>query len=294
MSVLTAETVRTIGERGKSLVAPLSLPRPLILTFHRVVRSASSSPHEVTLEQLENYLEVIQELSEQASGGSPAGQVTFDDGHISNYDLALPLLARYGLRATFFVVAGWTGVSPQHMNWSHLRTLVAMGHEVGSHSWSHPPMLNCSPAELRLELRRSKETLEDQLGLLVPKFATPYGRYSARVLGECAAAGYETLHVGEPWLRLEDCYGIRVRGRFAVPSTLSGFELRRILTARSLPFLCLQAKSQMKHRIKFLMGENAYRNVWLRMIRGITVLAAIHQVLSNDAFWQYLDYLIGS
>src|ERR1700722_18937196 len=58
--------------------------------------------------------------------------VTFDDGHVSNYEVALPLLQNYGLTARFFITAGWTGQKPDYMSWEDLRKLHNSGQRIGA------------------------------------------------------------------------------------------------------------------------------------------------------------------
>lgn len=58
--------------------------------------------------------------------------LTFDDGPSANTDRVLEILDRYGVKATFFVV-GRTGAADQE----RMRKIVAAGHTIGMHSWSH-------------------------------------------------------------------------------------------------------------------------------------------------------------
>ena len=58
--------------------------------------------------------------------------LTFDDGPSANTDRVLEILDRYGVKATFFVV-GKTGAADQE----RMKRIVAAGHTIGMHSWSH-------------------------------------------------------------------------------------------------------------------------------------------------------------
>ena len=58
--------------------------------------------------------------------------LTFDDGPSPNTDRVLEVLGRYGIKATFFVV-GKTGQQDQE----RMRSIVAAGHTIAMHSWSH-------------------------------------------------------------------------------------------------------------------------------------------------------------
>lgn len=80
----------------------------------------------------------------------------------------LELLDRNGDRATFFVL-GWVAERLPDL----VRSLVSRGHEVASHGYSHKRIHELSPSELRDELRRSKQLLEDLTGEPVRGFRAP-------------------------------------------------------------------------------------------------------------------------
>ncbi len=68
----------------------------------------------------------------EAVAGGNVCCLTFDDGPSANTDRVLEILDRYGIKATFFVV-GKTGAADQE----RMRKIVAAGHTIGMHSWSH-------------------------------------------------------------------------------------------------------------------------------------------------------------
>jgi peptidoglycan/xylan/chitin deacetylase (PgdA/CDA1 family) len=59
---------------------------------------------------------------------------TFDDGPTKATDSILPLLKRYKVKATFFVL-GWRLTKAK--NRARLRRIAAAGHTIGNHLWSH-------------------------------------------------------------------------------------------------------------------------------------------------------------
>ncbi|MBI4500752.1 MAG: DUF3473 domain-containing protein [Gemmatimonadetes bacterium] len=83
-------------------------------------------------------------------------------------DRLLDLLARHRAQGTFFVV-GW--VAQRHPN--VVRTIVAAGHEIGSHTWDHVRVTHQTPEEFRASVRRSKYVLEDLAGTPVIGFRAP-------------------------------------------------------------------------------------------------------------------------
>jgi len=81
----------------------------------------------------------------------------------------------------------WAGL----MSWEQVRELHRLGHEVGSHSMTHPLLPGCTAQQIRDEIHRSRERLQQETGAPVASFCYPNGSYDARCLSEVQAAGYE-------------------------------------------------------------------------------------------------------
>lgn len=129
--------------------------------------------------------------------------ITFDDGYASVARHASPVLRQYGFVAIQFIVAGEIGgtnawdvaegeVAAPLMNADEIREWLQAGHEIGSHTLSHPRLSRLSPSELREEVGASKRRLEDTFGVAIRHFCYPYGDYDQRVVDEVVRAGYET------------------------------------------------------------------------------------------------------
>ena len=114
-------------------------------------------------------------------------EVTFDDGHISNFEFALPILQSRAIRAWFFITVGWTGRRPGYMGWNELRKLHQAGHVIGAHGWTHTLLTHCSARRLHSELVDARLTLEDKLGASVTSMSLPGGRYNRHVLDRMPA-----------------------------------------------------------------------------------------------------------
>jgi peptidoglycan/xylan/chitin deacetylase (PgdA/CDA1 family) len=139
-------------------------------------------------------------FQEWTAGPAPrAGAVllTFDDAHRSNYEMAWPMLAARGMRATFFAVAEWVG-RPRRMTAAELREVRQAGITVGSHGFTHTPLTGLAQTDLDTELRRSKEVLEDLLGAAVDILAIPGGFMNRLVAERAAAAGYRHVCTSQP------------------------------------------------------------------------------------------------
>lgn len=120
--------------------------------------------------------------------------ICFDDGYLSTFKVAYPILKEYQYSATVFVIPKAVG-EEGYMNLNHLRILQNNGWEIGSHTYSHPDLTTLSPNELEKELKNSKEWLE-QRGFKVYSFAYPYGAYSEKVI-EKVKKYYSLARIGE-------------------------------------------------------------------------------------------------
>jgi len=80
----------------------------------------------------------------------------------------------------------WDGM----LRFTHLQSLREAGHEIGSHSFSHPLLPQCSDLELAQELAESKRQLEREVGGTVTSFCYPNGSWDARVLEATRRADY--------------------------------------------------------------------------------------------------------
>jgi peptidoglycan/xylan/chitin deacetylase (PgdA/CDA1 family) len=97
--------------------------------------------------------------------------LTFDDGPNDPYTLRLlDLLARYQVRATFFLVGNFVRSRPQIA-----RALCEDGHLLGNHTMSHPSLLWERPARVREELASCNAAIEDATGQSVHWFRPPFG-----------------------------------------------------------------------------------------------------------------------
>ena len=128
--------------------------------------------------------------------------VTFDDGYRDFLTAALPALLAAGAGATLYASvghlggsAGWlgrwaAGFGPM-LTWSELAEVAAAGIEIGNHSLIHHPLDVLPPAQLRREVVRAREELEQRLRLGVRSFAYPHGYHGRRVRGVVAAGGHD-------------------------------------------------------------------------------------------------------
>ncbi|WP_245861605.1 cell wall-binding repeat-containing protein [Compostimonas suwonensis] len=134
--------------------------------------------------------------------------LTFDD---SNEDqmAAVDIMDDFGMKGTFYTITGYVD-APGYFTRAQLTGLAASGHEIGSHTVTHPDMTLISPTEAAREACMSRATLFDWGFTSVTSFAYPYasindaaetavencGYNSGRGLGDldtrfgCSGCGY--------------------------------------------------------------------------------------------------------
>jgi peptidoglycan/xylan/chitin deacetylase (PgdA/CDA1 family) len=155
--------------------------------------------------------EAVARLREGRVGGRELA-ITFDDGFRSGLVNAAPLLAEHGFRACFFLVTELVSAPPDRVEricrerlhlprpleplaWDEVERLVELGHDVGSHTRTHPDLVALSHELLEEEVAGSREELGRRLGFAPAHFAAPYGdrgRFSPAVSAAARAAGYES------------------------------------------------------------------------------------------------------
>lgn len=157
--------------------------RHLIFNFHGIGEPARAlEPGEaaywVSPACFELFLEVI--------GGLPAERrreitITFDDGNLSDYEIALPRLVSSGLTACHFVISGRIGQAGS-LSAGQIRALRAAGMSIGTHGVNHLDWRRLDRTTLQRELSDGRRRLEDIIGEPVTEAAIPFGSYDRRVL----------------------------------------------------------------------------------------------------------------
>ena len=117
--------------------------------------------------------------------------ITFDDGYLDNYTNAFPILKKYGLHATIFIIPAFTSVYPGYMTWEQLKEMEAGGITIESHTLTHPKLEELPDDEIRNELITSKNMLEENLGHPVEFLAYPTGTYNLHIAGIAQDVGYK-------------------------------------------------------------------------------------------------------
>ncbi|MDR5683475.1 MAG: polysaccharide deacetylase family protein [Armatimonadota bacterium] len=111
--------------------------------------------------------------------------LTFDDGpHPECTPRFLQTLARYGVRATFFLIGQHAEEAPDVA-----RAIGQAGHDVGSHTYRHRHLWRLGPRATREEIARGRRAVERTAGVDPRYFRPPWGTFNAAALRACRAEG---------------------------------------------------------------------------------------------------------
>ncbi len=128
---------------------------------------------------------------ERGNSSLPRVALTFDAGGGSEYvSKILDILGKHGVRSTFFITGRWAEENPEA-----LRQIVAAGHELGNHSYSHPSFTTLSDSEIAQELDKTEAIVRGITGKSTkPFFRPPFGDHDDRVRETVARNGYVTVY----------------------------------------------------------------------------------------------------
>ena len=224
-----AEEVAKTEHAPEATAAPAATPisqtinknaQAVIIGYHRVVEKVRRPDTEISPADFEAQM---QQLKEQGVSVIPmqdllawkrgekdipakSAVITFDDGWKQQYEVAWPILKKYGYPFTMFIYTDYVKGGPksggESMTWQQLAEMRDAGVDIEGHTISHHDlrggkMAKANPPEYEAwlwnELNGSKQMIEQKLGVKINALALPYGFYNAHVLDVAKKAGYEAV-----------------------------------------------------------------------------------------------------
>ena len=119
--------------------------------------------------------------------------ITFDDGYVDMYKNVFPILQKYNVKATLFVITDYLNLYPNYLTWAQARELQSSGLvDIESHTLSHFNLINArlSTYEIRNQLYGSKQAIEWYLKKPAKFIAYPEGKYTQEVEDLTKDVGY--------------------------------------------------------------------------------------------------------
>lgn len=116
--------------------------------------------------------------------------LTFDNGYVSQYTHALPVLRRLGWVGVENIQL--TGLPPSQggLSESQVRALIKAGWELDTQGISHADLITLGPAALHYQIATARQILRRRYGVPVDWFAYPSGHYNATVIQALKSAGF--------------------------------------------------------------------------------------------------------
>lgn len=215
------ENVSRAYQRTTHLLGTDTLPRTVVLCYHSVNKSAAdlSVDPETFREQMltlrgmgysfKGFGDLVYDILRWGPPKHNVACITFDDGFEDNLTQAAPILSELGIPATVFVTSGLmlgdqrtmdhfrdlTRYDTTFLSPDQLPELRKHGIEVGAHTHTHRNLARLTIDQMRDEITRSKQIVEDALGEPVRSFAYPFGKrgihYNENTVNLVREAGFQ-------------------------------------------------------------------------------------------------------
>jgi len=195
------------------MVGPGPIHCPILL-YHRIVPGQGDNPYNLTPEDFGSQMRYlsengystisIEQLRDAIVNGAELPEkpivISFDDGDISVYKNAFPVMQKYGFTGVAYLVTTYLETEG-YMKVRQVKELIRAGWEIGSHSARHQDV---SKTEyLDTEIVGSKADLEKLLDIKVRSFAYPFGAYSPTSMKKVSEWYSNAVGLGVPTIQKE-------------------------------------------------------------------------------------------
>ena len=154
---------------------------------------------------------------------SQSAVLTFDDGYEDFYTVVYPLLKKYHVRATVYIIYDYIG-KKGFLSEQQIKELIESGLvEIGSHSLDHVYLKVAPDMYAEKQIVESKRNLEERFGVPILTFAYPYGAFNNKNIETVRKAGYTaavSVITGVNQTKANLWYLSRIRPEFFTPQTM--------------------------------------------------------------------------
>ncbi|MDD2689423.1 MAG: polysaccharide deacetylase family protein [Candidatus Omnitrophica bacterium] len=214
-------------------------------TFDRQMRFLKNNHYNVVS------LEVLSRLIKEKKKIPPKTiAITFDDGYRDNYAYAFPVLKKYNLCATLFIIVNEVG-RPQadRLNWDEIKVMQDSGVvNVASHGLGPDPLIKIkSEGELKREIFESKRLLQEKLAADINAFSYPEGMFDAKIRQLVIDAGYALAVATNPGPEYpdDDIFALK---RLRISENASNMFIFAVETSGFYTFMKEFKKSHRRHK----------------------------------------------
>ena len=153
----------------------------------------------------------------------------------------IDILAKYDVKATFFVVGEWVDKYPESV-----KALHDAGHEVMNHSDTHPYMTKLSASDVLAQVDACSDKIENVTGVRPHLFRPPYGDYNDAVIDTLLENGYYTIQWSIDSLDWKELSAKEITSRVTsklAPGSITLFHNAAMHTPEALPNILEYAKA---------------------------------------------------
>lgn len=144
--------------------------------------------HTITPDQLYNF------ITKKSFLPTKPIMLTFDDGNKDSYTTIFPILKKYNLTATMFIITNRIGMK-RAVSLEDLEIMSKYGITIGSHTISHSALKKLNNSQRIKEIFKSKEILQRFLRTSINYFCYPFGSYNKAVAAIVKKAGYKAAFI---------------------------------------------------------------------------------------------------
>lgn len=184
----TEPTTEPITETTEDVGSSASGYMPKVLMYHAVLEKPFSVNVDLFVRpsDLEDQIRCLQEAGyiflfadEYGWTGEKSVILTFDDGYMDNYTELLPILKKYQVKATVYLIGDLVNSSSEYLTTEQLKEMSDSGLvQFGCHTMSHSDMVSLSLEEVESEFERCIDFVKTHTGQECTTIAYPYGSYN--------------------------------------------------------------------------------------------------------------------
>jgi len=193
--------------------------------------------------------------------------ITFDDGLLSQFEYAYPLLKELNLSACFFITASKVNQT-NYMNWVQIRILIQNNMEIGSHGLTHQILYGENDKVIVNELKTSKEILEKNLKIPIDYLSIPRGWpfREKKIIHLSKEVGYNLVCSSKiGYINLNS--DIFTLPRIPLKRNIAFSEFIQILKESSLKLFFYKIEESFKNNLKIVLGIKNYEYIRKKLLR---------------------------